>query len=176
MRILSCGYGQEQCEFRSEGQHVEELDEEIRWFEVERAVRQLEGGKASGEDEVIAELLKGANQECIRALWQVFGKCFEQEEISEEWTRGLIVPIPKNAEVRKGELSRYHAVEHIRQDLCRCSEREAEEVDGEFKGERGGTSGLPRRVLAGGPSVRALGNHSKAKEEPLPDFLCFPFF
>ena len=92
-----------ECELRSESQHVEELDEEIQWFEVERAVKQLKIGKAPGEDEVIAELLKGANEECIRALWQVFARCFEQEEIPEEWARGLIVPIPKNAEVRKVE-------------------------------------------------------------------------
>ena len=63
----------------------------------------------------------------------------------------LHVPIPKNAEVRKVENYR-HAVEHCRQDYVAVLN---EEVDGEFKGGRGGTSGgtsgLPRRVLARGP-------------------------
>ena len=92
-----------ECELRSGSQYVQELDQEIRWLEVERAVKQLKSGKAPGEDGVIAELLKGASVECIRALGQVFARCFEQEEIPEEWARGLIVPIPKNAEVRKVE-------------------------------------------------------------------------
>ena len=59
--------------------------------------------QSSWVDGITAELLKGVNEECIRALAQVFATCFEREEIPEEWARGLIVPIPKNQEVKKIE-------------------------------------------------------------------------
>ena len=70
---------------------------------VRRAIRRLKSGKAPGVDGITAELLKGVNEEFIQALWQVFAKCFEREEIPEEWARGVIVPIPKNQEVKKIE-------------------------------------------------------------------------
>ena len=84
-------------------EHVQGLDEEIQWSEVKMVIKRLRSGKAPGEDGITAELLKGVNEECIRALWRVCAMCFEREEVPEEWARGMIVPIPKNAEVRKIE-------------------------------------------------------------------------
>jgi hypothetical protein len=84
-------------------EHVQGLDEEIQWSEVKAVIKRLRSGKAPGEDGITAELLKGVNEECIKALWRVCAVCWEREEIPEEWARGLIVPIPKNAEVRKIE-------------------------------------------------------------------------
>ena len=69
---------------------VQELDESIRRTEGEDEER-----KAPGEDRITAELLKGVNSKCITALWLMFKRCYETEEIPEEWARGLVVPIPR---------------------------------------------------------------------------------
>ena len=82
---------------------VEELDEEIRLEEVQYVVKKMKSGKAPGEDGITAELLKGVNMECVRALWQMCKECFETEDVPEEWARGLVVPIPKAGDSRRIE-------------------------------------------------------------------------
>ena len=82
---------------------AEGLDEEIQLEEVKIAIKRLKSGKAPGEDSITAELLKGANERCIEALWKVFKRCYEEEELPEEWARGLVVPIPKTTDGRKIE-------------------------------------------------------------------------
>ena len=84
-------------------QVVQGLDEGIQREEVEEAVKNMKSGKAPGEDKITAELLKGVNEECIAALWYLFKRCYETEEIPEEWARGLVVPIPKTTDGSKIE-------------------------------------------------------------------------
>jgi len=36
-------------------------------------------------------------------MWWMFKRCYEDEEIPEEWARGLVVPIPKTTDGRKIE-------------------------------------------------------------------------
>ena len=60
---------------------VQELDESIQRTEVEEAVGKMKSGKAPGEDRITAELLKGVNSKCITALWLMFKRCYETEEI-----------------------------------------------------------------------------------------------
>ena len=44
---------------------------------------------------------KGVNGECIAALGYLFKRCYETEEIPEEWERGLVVPIAKTTDGSK---------------------------------------------------------------------------
>ena len=63
----------------------------------------MKSGKAPGEDSITAELMKGAPEECVKAMWWMFKRCYELEEIPEDWARGLVVPIPKSGDCRKIE-------------------------------------------------------------------------
>ena len=74
---------------------------------MEEAVGKMKSGKAPGEDRITAELLKGVNGKCITALWLMFKRCYETEEIPEEWARGLVVPIPKTAD---GKIENYRGI------------------------------------------------------------------
>src|SRR5690349_13238389 len=47
-------------------EHVQGLDEGIRWEEVKTLIKRLRSGKAPREDGITAGLLKGVNEECIR--------------------------------------------------------------------------------------------------------------
>ena len=73
---------------------VEELsDEEIR-----RAVVGLKNNKAGGVDGIVAELLKYGGEEMQRRLNAVFQSIWETEQIPEEWSEGIYVPLHKKGD------------------------------------------------------------------------------
>ena len=62
--------------------------------EVRQAVYKMKNGKASGADEVPAEVLK--NDTCLDILFKIMHHCFANSKIPTEWSRGIINPIYKN--------------------------------------------------------------------------------
>ena len=62
--------------------------------EVKRAIYKMRNNKASGIDEIPAEVLK--NDVCINILFKIMFYCFVNSKTPAEWSRGIINPIHKN--------------------------------------------------------------------------------
>ena len=67
----------------------------ISFGEVEEAIKTLKANKASGEDGIQAELLKHGGDELTEQVTKLLNKCWEHGTVPEEWTRGVIVKLPK---------------------------------------------------------------------------------
>ncbi|MEW8548426.1 MAG: hypothetical protein AB2693_33400 [Candidatus Thiodiazotropha sp.] len=61
--------------------------------EVTRAVRKLKAGKATGVDEIPAEVIQSYS--CIYFMYILFNNCFETGMIPSSWHYGIINPIQK---------------------------------------------------------------------------------
>ena len=75
-----------------------ELGSAITLEEVDEAIKLLRRGKAAGVDGAANEILKYAGPEMTRSLWVLFNTLFEKEQVPQDWTRGLIVPIYKDGD------------------------------------------------------------------------------
>ncbi|XP_068241087.1 uncharacterized protein [Palaemon carinicauda] len=70
--------------------------------EVEQAVKKMKNSKASGLDNIPAEIWKSLGEEGIDIGWELMQKIFNQEKILEEWRGSLIIPIYKgNGDTQK---------------------------------------------------------------------------
>ena len=76
----------------------DELDGVITVEEVDKAIKLLRRGKAAGVDGAVNEILKYAGPEMTRSLWMLFNTLFEEEQVPQDWTRGLVVPICKDGD------------------------------------------------------------------------------
>ena len=63
-------------------------------------IKGLKKNRAAGYDGIAAELLKADAEASADALVVLFSRIWLQEEVPEDWLRGLIVKLPK-----KGDLS-----------------------------------------------------------------------
>ena len=73
--------------------HVE--PPEVSKEEVERAVRKLRNGKAGGQDEVVAELLKNGGEADIDWLTEVIQQVWQTGKVPLEWKDATLIPIHK---------------------------------------------------------------------------------
>ena len=69
-------------------------------IEIKKAIRSLRSGKAAGNDQVTAEMVKAEDELTPKILHTIFKDIWEKEELPTEWSVGLIVKLPK-----KGDLS-----------------------------------------------------------------------
>ena len=67
--------------------------------EVRKAIQSLKNGKAAGEDEVTAEMLKIETEFTPKLLQKIFHRIWESENLPEEWKTGLIVKLPKKGDL-----------------------------------------------------------------------------
>lgn len=68
--------------------------------EVAKAIQCLKIGKAPGFDLITAEMLKADLLSAVEALTPLIEKIWRQEELPDDWNRGLLITVPK-----KGDLS-----------------------------------------------------------------------
>ena len=66
----------------------------IRLNEIFDVVRNLKNGKASGLDEISAEILK-AHYDIAQVLWNITDKSWKTEQLPEDWKVAQIVPLRK---------------------------------------------------------------------------------
>ena len=71
------------------------FDEPISVFEVQQAVKEAKLNKASGIDDIPAEVLK--NDTAISSLHILYNAVFTEGTIPTEWGKGVINPIPKSS-------------------------------------------------------------------------------
>ena len=77
---------------------IESLDCPISEEEVTESIRKLKHGKASGLDNVLAEMLKSAGTLLIPFLTKYFNEIFRSGSYPDMWTKAVIVPIHKKGD------------------------------------------------------------------------------
>ena len=81
--------------------NVPELDinsDPIRRDEIRKAIKQLKNSKAPGCDDIPAELLKADLETTSEVLFVLFSHIWQEEQLPDDWHRGLIVKIPKKGD------------------------------------------------------------------------------
>ena len=73
----------------------DDINSPIGEREVYEAVHKLKNGKASGIDEISAEMLKLSGNQSVKFMTTLFNSLFEKGQYPEEWTKAIIVPIFK---------------------------------------------------------------------------------
>ena len=74
--------------------------------EVEAAIHRLKTGKSPGSDEINGELFKYGGPYLARAMFKICTRIWIDEKLPEEWTKSLIVIIPKKGDASKCENNR----------------------------------------------------------------------
>ena len=69
--------------------------------EVEAAIRSLPVDKAPGADNIQAELLKYGGKELVALMTSLCQKIWETKTWPDEWTRSLVIPLPRKGNPRK---------------------------------------------------------------------------
>ena len=69
--------------------------------EIEMAVKKLKNGKAAGFGNIQAELLKRGGDDVIEALHKICDSVWQSGVWPLQWTRSLIIPLPKKGDLRK---------------------------------------------------------------------------
>ena len=67
--------------------------------EIRRAIGNMKNGKAAGIDSITVEMLKADVDETTNVLHALFQKIWDQEEIPDDWSKSLIVKLPKKGDL-----------------------------------------------------------------------------
>lgn len=81
----------------------DEDPQDILYAEVEKAIRSLKCHKSPGSDGITAEMLQAGGEQLARQIHKLCNKAWHEGTIPEEWSKSILVPIPK-----KGDLSQCH--------------------------------------------------------------------
>ena len=68
--------------------------------EIQKAVKSLKTNKAAGVDSINAELLKADINTASKIFHHLFTNIWENENIPPDWSKGLIVKIPKKRDLQ----------------------------------------------------------------------------
>ncbi|KAL1446132.1 hypothetical protein WDU94_005544 [Cyamophila willieti] len=66
--------------------------------EVEKAIKMLKNNKAPGEDGITAEVLKAGGNVTAKEIHKLILEVWENEDLPQEWTEALIIPILKKGD------------------------------------------------------------------------------
>ena len=69
--------------------------------EIQAAIKAMKNGKAAGIDGIHAEMLKADITTATKALGKLFNCIWEKEDIPEDWSKGLIVKLPKKGDLQQ---------------------------------------------------------------------------
>ena len=69
--------------------------------EVEEAVRSLKAGKSPGVDNIPSELLNNGGEATTTVVTAICQKIWETKEWPKEWTRLLVIPLPKKGNLKQ---------------------------------------------------------------------------
>lgn len=76
--------------------------------EIQNEIRKARNGKAPGEDNITAELLKYGGEQLHLQIYQLIKQIWSQNKMPEEWNTGIIIPIYKKG--NKEECENYRAI------------------------------------------------------------------
>ena len=83
---------------------VEEIDvcsEHISKEEIRSALEDLRNNKATGTDNITAEVLKADKDITVNELEKIFRLAWDAEEVPKDWKDGLVVKLPKKGDLTK---------------------------------------------------------------------------
>ena len=90
-------------------QHFQQnYNEHISIFEVKKAIDSVKRGKATGIDNIPAEVLK--NDTAVSFLHVLFNICFDNGIVPSEWGKCIINPIPKSSTTDKRDPLSYRGI------------------------------------------------------------------
>ena len=69
--------------------------------EVRNAIRTLNNGKSAGPDNIPGELLKHGGESLIKIFTTICQQIWKTKKWPDQWTKSLIIPIPKKGDSRK---------------------------------------------------------------------------
>ena len=75
--------------------HSETDTSQLTSEEVEQAVKKLQNGKAAGEDEIVAEMLKSGGEVMIDWLLEILQEVWRTKQLPSEWKKSILVPVHK---------------------------------------------------------------------------------
>ena len=83
-----------------EARQVKWINAPILLKEVRGVVARLKKGKATGVDGIITELFKYGGERMMYCVWSLLLKIWREEEIPDDWSKGVVVPIFKKEDRR----------------------------------------------------------------------------
>ena len=63
--------------------------------EIEQAVKKLQNGKAVGEDEIVAKMLKNGGEVMIDWLLEILQGAWRTKQLPSEWKKSILAPVHK---------------------------------------------------------------------------------
>ena len=72
----------------------------ISCTEIEEAILETKGNRATGEDKISADMLKADPTMSAKCLVELFNKVWVEEEVPEAWKKGIIVKLPKKGDMK----------------------------------------------------------------------------
>ncbi len=76
-------------------------DSKILYEEVLRAVKKMKNHKSPGADGITAEMIKAGGEKLTKEIHRVCNQIWNSEVMPEEWTRSVIVTIPKKGDLQE---------------------------------------------------------------------------
>ena len=77
--------------------------------EVQMALKQMKSGKAPGNDEIAADLLKAGGMSVLKWLYHIFVEIWQMEQTIEDWSRATLIRLFKNKGDKK-ICDNYHGI------------------------------------------------------------------
>lgn len=99
---------EENVEENESATETEESKETFTLADITEAIQSLKNGKAPGHDTITSEMLKNMGRNGTEMLLCVCNRAWTDEEIPEDWQRGIILPIYKSGDRR--ECSNYRGI------------------------------------------------------------------
>ena len=87
---------------------VTHLEPDILEHDVMWTLRRFTTNKASGSDEIPAELFQILKDGAVKVLHSICQKIWKTQQVPQDWKRSVFIPIPKKTNPK--EYSNYHTV------------------------------------------------------------------
>ena len=84
------------------------LEPDILEYEVKWALGSITTNKASGVDEIAAELFQILKDDAVKVLYLICQQIWKTQQWPEDWKRSVFIPNPKKGNAK--ECSNYHTI------------------------------------------------------------------
>lgn len=86
-------------------------DEPPSMVEISKAISPLKNHKSSGEDKIVAEMIKAGGDKSIQMLQTLLSKIWREKAVPQDWRDSMVIPIHKKGD--KTNCSNYRGISLI---------------------------------------------------------------